>query len=78
MCSAQPLQVELHLLKSHRVEDAAHQTGLFFQSGKISLENSRSDDHLVWKTFRLQSLPCFVRLRTVYLKRENVLSITFL
>lgn len=37
-----PLQVcTLHLSKSHRVEDAAHQTGLLLQRGKTSLENSQ-------------------------------------
>lgn len=45
MCSAQPLQVcVLHLLKSLGMEDAAHQTGLLFQRGKTSLENSQSGD----------------------------------
>lgn len=42
-CSA-PQVCTLNLLKSHRVEDAAHQTGLLFQRGKASLENSQSGD----------------------------------
>lgn len=45
VCSAWPLHVcTVHPSKSHRVEEAAHQTGLLFRKGRTFLENFRSGD----------------------------------